>query len=233
MPQGTWQDFFASQTSLPYFKNISETVRSERDAGQVIYPEDVNVFRAFELTPLDMVKVVVLGQDPYHGPQQAHGLAFSVSKGVKIPPSLRNMFKELEQDIAGFSAPDSGDLTAWAEQGVLLLNTVLTVRQGNAHSHSKLGWEDFTEQVMAELNRQQRPMVYLLWGSHAQNKGKVIDNPQHKILTSAHPSPLSAYRGFFGCRHFSKANEFLQKKGLQEIDWSLQSSDPRDQQTLF
>ncbi|TLU67299.1 uracil-DNA glycosylase [Thalassotalea litorea] len=221
LPEQSWQSFFAAQKGQAYFQEIEQALRAQRHAGQVIYPPDEQLFRAFELTPLDKVKVVVLGQDPYHGPEQAHGLAFSVNPKVKLPPSLRNIFKELEQDIEGFNVPVSGDLTSWAKQGVLLLNTVLSVQQGKAHSHSKLGWEIFTHNVMLELNSQQRPIVYLLWGTHAQNKGKVIDNSNHQVLTAVHPSPLSAYRGFFGCRHFSLANEFLKKQGEQPIDWQL------------
>ncbi|TKB46901.1 uracil-DNA glycosylase [Thalassotalea mangrovi] len=221
LPAGSWQAFFQRQSEQQYFREIEQAVTAQRQAGQVIYPADEQLFQAFELTPLDKVKVVVLGQDPYHGPDQAHGLAFSVNPGVKIPPSLRNMFTELEQDITEFKAPENGDLRSWAKQGVLLLNTVLSVQQGKAHSHSKLGWETFTREVMMELNRQPQPIVFLLWGAHAQKKGQVIDNPNHLILSSAHPSPLSAYRGFFGCRHFSSANEFLQKHRVTPISWQI------------
>ncbi|WP_394175021.1 uracil-DNA glycosylase [Thalassotalea litorea] len=235
LPEHSWQGFFEQQKSQPYFREIEDSIRAQRHAGEVIYPEDGQLFRAFTLTPLDQVKVVVLGQDPYHGPNQAHGLAFSVNEGVKVPPSLRNIFKELEQDIEGFNIPQSGDLTAWAKQGVLLLNTVLSVQQGKAHSHSKLGWETFTQQVMLELNKQPGPIVYLLWGSHAQSKGQVIDNPKHRVLTAVHPSPLSAYRGFFGCQHFSMANAYLQEQGEIPIDWRLapQCHAPDHQGSLF
>ena len=179
------------------------------------------MFNAFKYTAFDDVKVVILGQDPYHGPNQAHGLAFSVKPEVAIPPSLLNMYKELAQDIAGFHMPTNGYLVKWAEQGVLLLNTVLTVERGLAHSHANLGWETFTDRVVAALNKHRENLVFLLWGSHAQKKGQMIDRTRHLVLTAPHPSPLSAHRGFFGCHHFSQTNDYLKAQGQQAIDWQI------------
>lgn len=181
------------------------------------------VFSAFQLTEFEAVKVVIIGQDPYHGPNQAHGLAFSVKPGVVPPPSLMNMYKELTQDIEGFQIPNHGYLVPWAEQGVLLLNTVLTVEQGKAHSHASFGWETFTDRVIAALNAQREKLVFLLWGSHAQKKGQFIDRQKHCVFTAPHPSPLSAHRGFLGCRHFSKTNAYLMAQGLSPIQWQLAS----------
>ncbi|MDN3652038.1 uracil-DNA glycosylase [Thalassotalea ponticola] len=220
-----WQVFLQQQQAQPYFKALQQNIAKQRAAGEMIYPQPSCVYRAFELTPFDAVKVVVLGQDPYHGPNQAHGLAFSVEHGVRVPPSLNNMYKELTTDIDGFTAPSHGNLTAWAEQGVLLLNTVLTVRQGQAHSHAKIGWETFTDRVIEELNQHRDNLVFILWGKHAQNKGKQLDNKRHLILSGAHPSPLSAYRGFFGCKHFSKTNHYLRRHGIEPINWQL--TEPR------
>ncbi|WP_133468977.1 uracil-DNA glycosylase [Paraglaciecola marina] len=214
-----WADVLAQEQQQPYFQDMIQYIESERAAGKTIYPPSQDVFKAFSLTEFSKVKVVILGQDPYHGPNQAHGLSFSVLPGVKTPPSLVNIYKELATDIEGFSIPEHGCLNAWAEQGVLLLNTVLTVEQGNAHSHAKIGWEQFTGHVITQLNEQKQGVVFLLWGSHAQKKGAMIDTQQHYILEAPHPSPLSAYRGFFGCRHFSKTNEILQQQNKAVINW--------------
>ncbi|MDF2179511.1 uracil-DNA glycosylase [Aliiglaciecola sp. CAU 1673] len=196
-------------------------VQRERESGKVIYPPKADVFNAFKYTPFEQVKLVILGQDPYHGPGQAHGLCFSVLPGVATPPSLVNMFKELKSDIPGFQIPQHGCLQKWAEQGVLLLNTVLTVEQGLAHSHAKFGWEQFTDRVIQLLNEAGQGIVFLLWGSHAQKKGAIIDGNKHFVLKAPHPSPLSAHRGFFGCGHFSKANELLVGQGKEPIDWQV------------
>lgn len=216
----TWQQLIEQQQQQPYLQQTLEFVEQQRAVGKTIYPPEQEVFSAFSLTPLDQVKVVILGQDPYHGPNQAHGLSFSVQPGVKIPPSLRNIYKELTTDIPGFIAPEHGCLTAWAEQGVLLINTVLTVEAGKAHSHAKLGWETFTDKVIATINEQCQGVVFLLWGSHAQKKGAKIDSQRHHILTAVHPSPLSAYRGFFGCKHFSQTNTLLAQQGKTPINWA-------------
>ncbi|WP_319782094.1 uracil-DNA glycosylase [Oceanisphaera sp. IT1-181] len=217
----TWQQLIEQEQQQPYLQQTLAFVEQERAAGKVIYPPAQNVFSAFELTPLNQVKVVILGQDPYHGPNQAHGLCFSVLPGVKVPPSLRNMYKELTTDIKDFVTPEHGCLTSWAEQGVLMINTVLTVEAGKAHSHAKLGWETFTDKVIQTVNEQCEGVVFLLWGSHAQKKGAAIDTERHHILTTVHPSPLSAYRGFFGCQHFSKTNQLLKQQGKESIDWNL------------
>lgn len=217
----TWHQAIGKEKQQPYFQHILNVVRAERLAGKVIYPPAQDVFNAFKATEFDQVKVVILGQDPYHGPQQAHGLSFSVHKGVAIPPSLVNIYKELAEDIPGFQIPQHGYLQHWAEQGVLLLNTVLTVRAGHAHSHAQLGWETFTDQVISALNEGREHVVFMLWGSHAQKKGAMIDRIKHLVLTASHPSPLSAYRGFFGCKHFSQANAYLQAHAMSPIDWQL------------
>lgn len=217
----TWKEAIGEEKSQSYFQQILRFVQQERAAGKVIYPPPNEVFSAFALTEFDQVKVVILGQDPYHGFHQAHGLSFSVKPGVAPPPSLVNIYKELAQDISGFQIPPHGYLVEWAKQGVLLLNTVLTVEQGRAHSHANIGWEQFTDKVIAQLNQHRENVVFLLWGSHAQRKGQFIDRSRHKVLTSVHPSPLSAHRGFFGCRHFSQTNDYLNTKGLGEINWQL------------
>ncbi|WP_431891989.1 uracil-DNA glycosylase [Pectobacterium colocasium] len=216
----TWHDVLAQEKQQPYFINTLEFVGKERAAGKIIYPPQKDVFNAFRFTELHQVKVVILGQDPYHGPNQAHGLSFSVRPGVPAPPSLANIYKELASDIPGFEIPRHGFLQSWAEQGVLLLNTVLTVEAGQAHSHANLGWETFTDRVIAALNEQREGLVFLLWGSHAQKKGNIIDQRRHHILKSPHPSPLSAHRGFMGCKHFSQANQLLEQQGLPPIDWT-------------
>ena len=199
---------------------LAAYLRQRKAAGARIYPPGAEIFAAFEATPFDAVKVVVLGQDPYHGPGQAHGLCFSVRPGVDVPPSLLNIYKELERDT-GFVRPDHGYLMDWARRGVLLLNSVLTVEAGQAGSHQGLGWEGFTDHVVDTLNREREGLVFLLWGSYAQKKGAVIDTGRHRVLKAPHPSPLSAHRGFLGCGHFSKANEYLARRGLGAIDWSL------------
>ena len=201
---------------------LAAYLRQRKAAGARIYPPGAEIFAAFEATPFDAVKVVVLGQDPYHGPGQAHGLCFSVRPGVDVPPSLLNIYKELERDT-GFVRPDHGYLMDWARRGVLLLNSVLTVEAGQAGSHQGRGWEGFTDHVVDTLNREREGLVFLLWGSYAQKKGAVIDTGRHRVLKAPHPSPLSAHRGFLGCGHFSKANEYLARRGLGAIDWSLPS----------
>lgn len=216
-----WQEFICAEQQKPYFTNLMTDVAKQRGDGINIFPAEDKVFSAFDYLDLVDIKVVILGQDPYHGQGQAHGLAFSVEPNIKIPPSLVNIYKELATDIQGFEIPAHGHLTKWAEQGVLLLNTVLTVQEGNAHSHAKLGWETFTDAVVASLNDKNPGCVFILWGSHAQKKGKNIDTSKHCVLKGPHPSPLSAYRGFFGCRHFSKANVWLAKNNRAEIDWHL------------
>ncbi len=217
----TWTDLLAVEKQQDYFKDTLDYVAKRRAEGVNVFPPADEVFSAFSSTAFEDVKVVILGQDPYHGPNQAHGLAFSVKPGIKAPPSLANMYKELATDIDGFTIPNHGYLQAWAEQGVLLLNTVLTVEQGQAHSHKKLGWETFTDRVIAALNEHGDGIVFLLWGSHAQKKGRHIDTTKHVVFNGPHPSPLSAYRGFFGCKHFSKANGALIAMGKTPINWLL------------
>lgn len=217
----TWKDAIGEEKQKPYFQHILQQIQLARAQGKIVYPPQADVFNAFKLTEFDQVKVVILGQDPYHGPNQAHGLAFSVKPNVSPPPSLVNIYKELATDIEGFQTPNHGYLVQWATQGVLLLNTVLTVEQGQAHSHRDFGWETFTDQVIAKLNEQRENLVFLLWGSHAQKKGQFIDRYKHCVLNAPHPSPLSAHRGFFGCQHFSKANDYLRQHQLSEINWHL------------
>lgn len=217
----TWTDVIGKEKEQPYFQHTLQQVHLARQSGKTIYPPQEDVFNAFKYTAFEDVKVVILGQDPYHGPNQAHGLAFSVKPEVAIPPSLLNMYKELSQDVPGFHMPSHGYLVKWAEQGVLLLNTVLTVERGLAHSHANLGWETFTDRVIEALNTHREHLVFLLWGSHAQKKGKMIDRNRHLVLTAPHPSPLSAHRGFLGCHHFSQTNDYLKKQGYTEIDWQI------------
>ncbi|PRI36674.1 Uracil-DNA glycosylase [Haemophilus influenzae] len=217
----SWTDVIGKEKAQPYFQHTLQQVHLARTNGKTIYPPQEEVFNAFKYTAFEDVKVVILGQDPYHGANQAHGLAFSVKPEVAIPPSLLNMYKELTQDISGFQMPSHGYLVKWAEQGVLLLNTVLTVERGMAHSHANLGWERFTDKVIAVLNEHREKLVFLLWGSHAQKKGQIIDRTRHLVLTAPHPSPLSAHRGFFGCRHFSKTNSYLESNGMKPIDWQI------------
>ena len=217
----TWTDVIGKEKEQPYFQRALQQVHLARASGKTIYPPQEDVFNAFKYTDFEDVKVVILGQDPYHGPNQAHGLAFSVKPEVAIPPSLLNMYKELTQDISGFQMPSNGYLVKWAEQGVLLLNTVLTVERGMAHSHANLGWETFTDRVITALNEHREKLVFLLWGSHAQKKGQIIDRTRHLVLAAPHPSPLSAHRGFFGCHHFSKTNSYLESHGIKPIDWQI------------
>ena len=217
----TWESIINHEREKEYFQSVLAFVEQQRKSGKTIYPPQDQVFSAFDMTPFESVRVVILGQDPYHGANQAHGLAFSVLPGVKIPPSLRNMYKELAQDIEGFEIPSHGYLDAWASQGVLMLNTVLTVEEAKAHSHAKCGWEIFTDTIIAELNQRSGPIIFLLWGAHAQKKGQAIDADKHHVLVAPHPSPLSARRGFFGCQHFSMTNELLSSINQEPIDWTL------------
>ncbi len=216
----TWHSVLSQEKKQSYFLDTLAYVAAERKALKTIYPRQQDVFNALRLTELHQVKVVILGQDPYHGPNQAHGLSFSVLPGVPIPPSLANIYNELVADIPDFERPDHGFLQSWAQQGVLLLNTVLTVEAGKAHSHARLGWETFTDRVILALNEHRKGIVFLLWGSHAQKKSSFIDGHRHYILKAAHPSPLSAYRGFLGCQHFSKTNRLLQQQGVAPINWT-------------
>jgi uracil-DNA glycosylase len=215
-----WKELLANEFEKPYMQSLNTFLLHEKNAGKVIYPKASLIFNAFNLTPFDQVRVVILGQDPYHGPNQAHGLCFSVLKGVKLPPSLRNIYKELEQDLK-IPPADHGCLDAWAKQGVLLLNTVLTVEEGKAGSHQGKGWEIFTNAVIHRLNQREKPIIFVLWGKYAQEKGKMIDEKKHVILKSAHPSPLSAHQGFWGNHHFSRINELLIQRGENPIDWNL------------
>jgi len=215
-----WKQALQGEFEQPYMRQLGDFLRSEKAAGKVVYPPGPLIFNALNSTPLDKVKVVIIGQDPYHGPGQAHGLCFSVQPGVAVPPSLLNIFKELKRDL-NIDMPDHGCLQSWAEQGVLLLNTSLTVEQGNAGAHKDKGWQAFTDKVIEVVNRHCEHLVFLLWGAHAQGKEKLIDGTRHLILKSAHPSPLSAYRGFLGNGHFSRTNKFLQQHGLAAIDWRL------------
>jgi len=216
-----WQQLLNEEQNKPYFSQLNNEIIKQRADGDVIFPVEADVFNAFCYHDIKNIKVVILGQDPYHGDKQAHGLAFSVQSGVKVPPSLVNIYKELVNEYSDFNKPDHGCLTPWAEQGVLLLNTVLTVKQAQAHSHAKLGWETFTDAVIEKINLECNACVFLLWGAHAQKKGKNINTNKHLVLNGPHPSPLSAYRGFFGCQHFSKANEWLRSKGIPQINWHL------------
>ena len=217
----SWKDILACEAEQPYYRNL-EKFLDRQYMEQTVYPEKENIFNAFQLTDYNHVKAVILGQDPYHGPNQAHGLSFSVEKGQKLPPSLKNMMKELQQDI-GCEIPEHGDLSSWAKQGVLLLNTVLTVQAGKANSHKGQGWEHFTNAVIEHLAKRDKPIVFLLWGKPAQSKRILIEriSNNHIILESPHPSPLSAHRGFFGSKPYSKANEALRSLGHQPIDWCL------------
>ena len=220
----SWTDILGKEKQQDYFKQTLQYVAERRSKGIVVYPPHDEVFSAFKITPFDQVKVVILGQDPYHGPNQAHGLCFSVKPGIQPPPSLVNMYKELANDIEGFKIPDHGYLISWAQQGVLLLNTVLTVEQGQAHSHKHLGWEKFTDRVIQGLSDENQDIVFLLWGSHAQKKGASIDTKKHIVLKAPHPSPLSAHRGFLGCKHFSLTNQKLKERGKVPINWHLPQS---------
>ena len=216
-----WLEPLRPEFSKPYYRKLYQTVNEEYRTHQIFPPAD-DIFNAFALTPLHEVKVVILGQDPYHGDGQAHGLCFSVKPDVEIPPSLVNIYKEL-QDDCGCEIPNNGYLTKWAQQGVLLLNTVLTVRAHQANSHRGIGWEEFTDAAIRILNEQDRPIVFILWGRPAQMKKSMLTNPNHLIIESPHPSPLSAYRGFFGSRPFSRTNKFLKEHGVKEIDWQIEN----------
>lgn len=217
-----WDDILKDEFSADYFQKIQQTLEEEYAAYE-IFPPRADIFNALKYTPYSNIKAVLLGQDPYHGPGQAHGLCFSVQPGVTPPPSLRNIFKELETDM-GIQKPKHGCLTTWAEQGVLMLNTTLTVRRGQANSHSKIGWTRFTDTIIQKLNDHPTPIVFLLWGTPARAKKKLITNTNHLILECAHPSPLSAHNGFFGCRHFSQCNEFLMAHGIAPIDWTIRET---------
>ena len=213
----TWNEILAEEMQKDYYQELQAFVQKRR-AEVRVFPEEKNVFNALELTPFESVKVVILGQDPYHGFGQAHGLSFSVQKGIPLPPSLKNIYKELQEDIGG-ELPTEGDLSHWAKQGVLLLNTVLTVEEGNANSHKGMGWERLTNRLIESLNELNHPVIFILWGKPAQDKEKLITNPNHVILKAPHPSPLSAYRGFFGSKPFSKVNEILIQQGQTPIRW--------------
>ena len=218
----SWLKELGLEFELSYMQELKLFLQSEKKRGKKIFPKGEDMFKALNLTPLDKVKVVILGQDPYHGAGQAHGLCFSVPEGVGIPPSLQNIFKELQSDL-GLSIPSNGCLESWAEQGVLLLNSILSVEKGLANSHSSKGWELFTDSVISMVN-EKKSIVFMLWGGYAAQKGKSIDSTRHLVLKSVHPSPLSAHRGFFGNRHFSKCNQFLESKGISPIDWKVYKS---------
>lgn len=217
----TWTDVIGKEKEAPYFKQAMDYVKAKREQGVIIYPKHEDVFNAFRYTPFDEIKVVIIGQDPYHEPNQAHGLCFSVQEGVRFPPSLMNIFKELTNEYPQYQIPLSGDLTKWAKQGVFLLNNVLTVEQARANSHKDLGWEQFTDAVIRAINEHLDHVVYMLWGSFAQKKCSIVDVNKNLVLRSVHPSPLSAYRGFFGCNHFRLANDYLQSHNKAPIDWQL------------
>ncbi len=215
-----WKNLLKDEFTKPYFKQIVQHLKTEKEQGKIIYPPGRFIFNAFDTTPLDKVKVVIIGQDPYHGARQAHGLCFSVQRGVPPPPSLLNIFKELHDDI-GCPIPTHGDLTKWAEQGVFLLNASLSVRAAEPMSHARIGWALFTDTVIRKISDEKKHVVFMLWGKFAQEKRALIDDSKHLILRSVHPSPLSAHAGFFGCKHFSKANEYLVSKGIDPIDWKI------------
>ena len=218
---GEWEAALKNEFRQPYYRELYRTVRNEY-MTRTIYPPAAELFNAFHLTPLEKVKVVILGQDPYHEEGQAHGLCFSVKPGIEIPPSLANIYQELQDDL-GCYIPNNGCLQKWADQGVLLLNSVLTVRAHAAFSHANIGWQTFTDHVLQIVDRLDSPVVYMLWGKPAREKKALLGNPKHLILEAPHPSPLSAYRGFFGCRHFSRANDYLQKNGLEPVDWQIEN----------
>jgi len=222
-----WQRQLGDELKKDYMHSLQEFLAARKKQGTVIYPPQSQWFAALNSTAFDQVKVVILGQDPYHGSGQAHGLCFSVLPNVKVPPSLANIYKELKSDL-GIEPPNHGCLTSWAEQGVLLLNATLTVEQGQAGSHQGKGWETFTDSIISKINDQLQGVIFMLWGSYAQNKASMIDAERHLVLQSVHPSPLSAYRGFFGCGHFSQANHYLKSQGLEPIDWQL----PRLKETV-
>jgi len=218
--EASWKEVLAAEFKKPYFKQVTDHIKTEKEQGKTIYPAGSLIFHAFDTTPFDAVKVVILGQDPYHGPRQAHGLSFSVQKGIPPPPSLVNIFKELHDDV-GIPIPAHGNLESWAQQGVLLLNASLTVRAGEPMSHAKIGWHHFTDAAISKISELKEHVVFMLWGRFAQEKAALIDAKKHLILKSAHPSPLSAKNGFFGNHHFSKANHYLMQHGLDPIDWAI------------
>lgn len=215
----TWKQLLADEKQKPYFKSIIDFLKKESAAGKTIYPKQKNIFNALKFTPFESVKVVIIGQDPYHNPNQAHGLSFSVKEGIQIPPSLKNIFQEIHDDL-GLPYSKNGCLERWAKQGVLLLNSVLTVEAKKPQSHAHIGWQQFTDKVIQSLNHHPESIVFLLWGSYAQRKAELVDGNKHHILKAPHPSPLSAHRGFLGCRHFSKANKILESHHREPIDWS-------------
>lgn len=217
----SWLKVLEQEFDKPYMKTLKSFLLEEKQKGFSVYPKSSEIFNAFNHTPFNQVKVVILGQDPYHGTNQAHGLSFSVQKGMTVPPSLKNIYKELAQEFPDFKIPNHGHLTSWANQGVLLLNATLTVRAHEAGAHQNKGWEVFTDKVISELSAQRNGLVFLLWGRYAQQKESLIDPTKHLILKAAHPSPFSAYNGFFGSGHFVKANAFLKEQGLGEIDWQI------------
>jgi uracil-DNA glycosylase len=220
MSDPTWQSYLGPEFSKSYMQQLLSFLEGEQKAGKKIFPPEKEILNAFNHTPFEKVKVVILGQDPYHGEGQAHGLCFSVNRGVRLPPSLANIFKELHSDL-GIQVPSHGNLEKWAQEGVLLLNNVLTVEEGKAGSHFKKGWEQFTDKAIETLNEKKQNVVYLLWGAHAQKKASSVDPEKNLIIKSAHPSPLSSYRDFFGTKPFSKTNEYLQSKGLAPVNWAL------------
>lgn len=222
--EDSWKTVLKNEFNKPYFLQVVTHLKTERATGATIYPPGQLIFHAFTKTPFDQLKVVILGQDPYHGAGQAHGLSFSVPHGIKPPPSLVNIYKELNKDI-GMPIPTSGDLTKWAEQGVLLLNAVLTVRANEPASHAKIGWMDFTNAVIKKISDEKRGVVFLLWGKFAHDKQVLIDETKHHVLKAAHPSPFSADKGFFGCKHFSRTNELLMRQGLSPIDWTISNTE--------
>ena len=217
----SWKNILKDEFEKDYMHRLKSFLMAQKQNKITVFPSGENIFNALNSTPIDNVKVVIIGQDPYHGLNQAHGLCFSVNKGVKIPPSLRNIYKELNQDI-GFEIPHHGNLQSWADQGVLLLNSVLTVNQAQANSHQGQGWEIFTDKIISELNKQHNNIVYMLWGAYAQKKGKNINHQNNLILKSVHPSPLSAHRGFLGCKHFSQCNEYLSQHNKVMINWDIE-----------
>ena len=221
--EGSWLELLEEEFQKDYMKNLKDFLLKEKSQFKV-YPPASLIFNAFNLTPINAVKVVIIGQDPYHGEAQAHGLCFSVRTGIPFPPSLINIFKELERSIEGFSIPKDGDLSSWAKQGVFLLNSSLTVRANQANSHAGKGWESFTDTVIELLNNRKKNIVFMLWGAYAKNKGKLIDRTKHLVLEAVHPSPLSAHRGFIGCDHFVKANQYLREHDIEAIDWKLNTA---------
>lgn len=219
--QPSWFAVLSDELEKPYFKELKSFLLDEQQKGFIVFPKNKDIFNAFNYTPFDEVKVVIIGQDPYHGDGQAHGLSFSVQKGITPPPSLKNIYKELANDIDNFQIPKHGDLTSWAKQGVLLLNATLTVNAHQPGSHQKRGWEIFTDHVISEISLKKTGVIFLLWGKFAQQKENLIDTAKHHVLKAAHPSPFSAYNGFFGSKHFSKTNDILKKQGLKPINWQI------------